>query len=140
MDCSQSIQDQIAERNATRRNNGNNGTTRTIVNTPTNAAPAPANSNSTSRMAQILQPCAQLAALPVVPIRTPNTITNLPAIPRLTTKEMERLMKFGRCFNCKEEGHISRNCMRSSKPYLSVSAALQEVELVEDSASETGKD
>ena len=48
-------------------------------------------------------------------------------------------MKFGRCFNCKEEEHAARNCTRPSKPYSAVSAALQEVELVEDSMSESEK-
>ena len=127
--CSKMVQDRIAER-ATRRNNGNNGSNRQpIVNSPA-AAPASANSNSTStRMARISQPRAQLAAPPIAPVRstTTNTMTNSPATPRLSTEEMDRLMKFGRCFNCKEEGHAARNCTKPSKPYSAVSAALQEV-------------
>ena len=134
--CSKMVQDRIAER-ATRRNNGNNGSNRQpIVNSPA-AAPSAANSNSTStRMAQISQSCAQLAAPPV---RTPSTTTTNSATPQLSTEEMDRLMKFGRCFNCKEEGHAARNCTKPNRPYSVVSAALQEVTLVEEE-EESGKD
>ena len=41
-------------------------------------------------------------------------------------------MKFGRCFNCKEEEHAARNCIKLSRLFLAVSAALQKVELVEE--------
>ena len=126
VDWSQLVQDRIAERSATRRNNGSNR--QPIVNAPA-AAPAPANSNSTStRMAQIFQPCAQLAAPPV---RATNPTTNS-ATPRLTPKETDQLMKFGRCFNCKGEGHVARGCTRPAWPYSAVSAKLQEVTVVEE--------
>ena len=123
------VQDRIAERNANRRNNGNNGSNRQpiVSSSAIGAAPQTSNSNSTStRMARISQPRAQLAAPPV---RTPSTTTTTTssAAPRLSTEEMDRLMKFGRCFNCKEEGHAARNCTKPSKPYSAVSAALQEV-------------
>ena len=125
IDCSQIVQDWIAER-ATRRNNGYNRK-QAIVNPPATSAAPPANLNLTTlHMACILQPRAQLVA-------PSNTNTNPPTIatPQLTSKEMDWLKKFNRCFNCKEEGHASKNCTRPSKPYLAVSAALQEVELVE---------
>ena len=130
--CSKVVQDRIAERNATRRNNGNNATRQPIVNSPAalHAAPVPANSNLTStRIAQILQPWAQLAALPV---RATNPANTNSATSRLTTKETDRLMKFGRCFNCKEEGHAARGCTRPARPYSAVSAELQEVTVVEE--------
>ena len=72
------VQDWIAEQNATRRNNENNGSNRQpIVNSPA-AAPAPANSNSMStQMAQISQPRAQLAA-PPVQVTNPTTNSAIP--------------------------------------------------------------
>ena len=128
------VQDRIAEQNAMRRNNGS---TRTIVNTPAGAAP-PANSNPMStQMARISQPQAQLAA----PSNT-NTNTNSAtlATPRLTSEEMDRLRKFNQCFNCKKKRHATRNCTKPSRPYSAVSASLQEVTIVEkNSASESEK-
>ena len=123
------VQDRIAERNATRRNNGS--ARQSIVNAPTSAAPHVANPNpTTTHMARISQPRAQLTASPLAPVRTPNSAT-----PRLTTEEMDRLRKFGRCFDCMGEGHVSAQCTRASRPYSAVSAALQEVTLVEDEES-----
>ena len=128
------VQDRIAKR-ATRRNNGYNGK-QAIVNPPATSAAPPASPNSTtSRMGQISQPRAQLAA----PSNT-NTNSATLATPRLTSEEMDRLRKFNRCFNCKEKGHVSRNCTKPSKPYSAVSAALQEVTIVEEnSESESEK-
>ena len=125
--CSKLVQDWIVKR-ATHKNNGYNRK-QAIVNPPagTSAAP-PANPNSTTlRMGQISQPRAQLAAS--FPVRSTSTFTV--ATPRLTEDEMEKLKKFNRGFNCKEERHALRNCTRPGKPYLAVSASLQEVELVE---------
>ena len=71
----QLIQDQNAERTSRRdnRNNENNATQQPIVNSPA-AVPASANSNLTStRMAQISQPGAQLAASPIAPVRSTTT-------------------------------------------------------------------
>ena len=73
VDRSQLVQDRIAEQSATQRNNRNNGSTRTIVNTPASAA-LPANLNATTlRIAQISQPQAQLVAPPLA--RTTSTMT-----------------------------------------------------------------
>ena len=131
------VQDRIAEQNATRRNNGYNGKQAIANPLAASAALQTTNSNSTtSRMGQISQPCVQLAAPPV---RVTSTNTSTVATPQLTEDEIDRLRKFNRCFNCKEEGHTSRNCTRPSKPYSAVSAALQEVKLVEDNVSESGK-
>ena len=131
----QLIQDRNAERTFRRdnKNNGNNATQQPIVNSPV-AVPASANSHSTStQMARISQPRAQLAAPPGrTTSTTTSTTTNSPATSRLSTEEMDRLMKFGRCFNCKEEGHAARNCTKPNKPYSAISAALQEVTLVKE--------
>ena len=132
------VQDRIAKQSANQRNNGSNR--QPIVNSPAISAASPANLNATtSRMARISQPQAQLAAPSLVRTTSTTTMTTNSATSRLTTKEIDRLMKFGKCFNCKEERHTSRNCTRPSKLYLSVSAALQEVTLVED-ASDLGKE
>ena len=134
----QLIQDRNAERTSRRdnRNNGNNATRQPIVNSSA-AVQAPANSNLTStRMTRISQPRAQLAAPPVRPTNPANTNSTTS---RLTTEETDRLMKFGRCFNCKEEGHAARGCTRPARPYSAVSAELQEVTVVEEDASESGK-
>ena len=102
------------------------------MNSPATSAAQPANPNSTSRIAQISQPRVQANA--------PAASTSMATTSgQLTEDEIEKLKKFNRCFNCKEKGHAARNCTRPSKPYSAVSAALQEVELVEDSASELGK-
>ena len=117
----------------------NNGSTRTIVNTPASAA-LPANFNATTlRIAQISQSRAQLAAFLLVRT-TSTTITTINlATLWLTTKEIDQLMKFDKCFNYKKEEHTSRNCIRLNKPYSAVRVVLQKLELVENSASELGK-
>ena len=70
--CSKLVQDQIAK-HATCRNNGYNRSSRQAIINPTAASAAPsANLNLTSRMAQISQPQAQIAAPPV---RVPSTNT-----------------------------------------------------------------
>ena len=135
--CSKLVQDWITEQTAKRTNNGYSNGKQTIVNPPVTSAALPANpSLTTSRKSQISQLWAQLVALSSV---RSTTTTTSSATPWLTTEEKDQLIKFGRCFNCKEEGHTLRNCTRPNKPYLSVSAALQEVELVENSASELEK-
>ena len=129
------MHDRIAER-ATRRNNGYNGSSRqAIVNPPAAGAAPSANSNLTLRMAQISQPRAQTS----IPAASTQASSVAVTGGQLTEDEMEKLKKFNRCFNCKEEGHAARNCTRPSKPYSAVSAVLQKVELVENSASESEK-
>ena len=51
---------------------------------------------------------------------------------RLTDKEMEQLKKFGRCYNRKQKGHAARRYTQPARLYLTISAQLQEVELVEE--------
>ena len=137
------VQDRNAERDAARRNNRNNGpgSNKAIVSAPgSSAAPQVANTNpTTSRMARLSQPRAQ--------INTPaaSTRTSMPALttsgpgPRLSEEEMEKLKKFGRCFNCKQERHPAFRCTQPARPYSSVSALLQEVMPVED-VSDSGKE
>ena len=137
--CSKLVQDWIAEQTAKRTNNGYNESSRQpIVNSSVNAAPVPANSNSTSRMARISQPCVQMS----IPAASTQASSSLVAVTsgQLTKDEMEKLKKFNRCFNCKGEGHTSRNCTRPVRPFLAVSALLQGVTIMEeDNASESGK-
>ena len=93
------------------------------------AAPAPANLNLTPCMAQMSLLRAQTATFFVVPMLT-SIITTVPIpmrAPRLTEKEINRLKKSEKCFNCKNKGHTAAYCTRFRKLYLFVSAALQEM-------------
>ena len=98
----------------------------------TSAAPATISTTSaapaSSRFLQILQP------------RLPSTTTNMttPSItstPGLTEDERTKLIKFSRCFKCKQESHMLLDCTQLFRPYSAINALLQEVTLVEDVAS-----
>ena len=60
---------------------------------------------------------------------------------RLSNSERDTLMKEGRCFNCKEQGHITRECLKK-KPAGTVAAAHPSpriVELDDDEDDNQGK-
>lgn len=60
---------------------------------------------------QIFEPCIQVAVFLVVPMQITTTII-LTAfeIFQLTEKNIEKLKKFGRCFNCKRKGYMAIIC------------------------------
>ena len=138
------VQDQNAERETARKNNGgrNNrlGSNKAIVSASgSNAALVQPNLNLISRIARLSQLRAQINA-PAAPMRTSTPASTIDGPPKLTEEEMERLKKFGRCFNCKQEKHAAWHCTQPARPYLAVSALLQEVMPVEDNMSESEKD
>ena len=142
--CSKYVQKQNAKRDAVRKNRNNKlEPNKTIVSVlGSNAPSAQANLLITSRMAQFSQPCASLAAPPAVPIRAPTTTIfaafTSSAPLKLSKKEIEKLKKFEKCYNCKQKKHAAWRCIQPARLYLAISAQLQEIELVEE-ANQLGK-
>ena len=60
---------------------------------------------------------------------------------QLTEEQIEKLKRFGCCFNCKRDGHIASSCTQPTRLYLAVSAQLQKIMLLDKnaSASKSGK-
>ena len=137
------MQDQNTKQEAARKNNGskNNGlgSNKAIISVSgSNAALAPPNFNLTFCIARLSQPRAQINA-PAASMQTSTPVPTTSGPLRLTKKEMERLKKFGRCFNCKQERHAAWRCMQPARLYLAVSKLLQKVMPVKDNASKLEK-
>ena len=136
------IQDQNAKREAAQKNNGskNNGLrpNKAIVSASgSSAALVQANLNLTSRMACLFQPRAQINAS-VAFMRTSTPAPTTSGL-WLSKEEMEKLKKFKKCFNCKQERHPTFRCTQPTRPYLAVNALLQKIMPMEDNASESEK-
>ena len=71
-----------------------------------------------------------------LPSTTTNTITpSTTSTSGLTEDERIKLIKFDRCFKCKQKGHMLPDCIQPFKLYSAVSALLQKVTLMEDVAN-----
>ena len=69
---------------------------------------------------------------------TQDIRANRPALTKLTPQERERLQREGRCFRCRETGHISRNCPQNTRNRFRNSNRIREVR--EDSGSAENQD
>ena len=77
---------------------------------------------TTNPMEQMMKQMQQmfLAAMSQRPNVSSNNRNNinrprLPPVPGLKHEEIERLMKEGRCFRCKEKGHMKNECPKSGQ-------------------------
>lgn len=109
--CNKYVQDQNVKQNIVWKNNAsrNNGfrPNKAIVSASgSNAAFVQANLNSIFYMARLSQLHIQINTLTTfMQINMPAPITS--SFLRLIKKEIERLKKFGKCFNCKQEKHVA---------------------------------
>lgn len=106
----------------------NPATTAIYVALPAN----PSLNQTTMQTTHIVQPRAIAAA------HSPSILSF--CIPLLTDEEKEILKKFGRCFNYKHKSHMVPNCTNPLRPYLAVSALLQELTLLNDNVDGSEKE
>jgi hypothetical protein len=56
---------------------------------------------------------------------------------QITTDERVELMKAGKCFTCRKQGHLSRDCpQRPSRPRTNVRASTSQVKIEDDDEEE----
>jgi hypothetical protein len=56
---------------------------------------------------------------------------------QITTDERAELMKAGKCFTCRKQGHLSRDCSQcSSRPCTNVHAGTSQVKVEDDDEEE----
>lgn len=60
-------------------------------------------------------------------------------VENLTREEFDRLSKEGKCFNCKQPGHLARNCRLGRQSRLAVASVSEESDDIDASLSSVPK-